>query len=288
MKRKSVIPMNVPQEIFKSAEGHQAILDFYDQILQKWPVPYTTSFLSTRHGETFVIACGDESFPALILLHGSSSNSASWMGDVVQLSSRYRVFAVDMPGEPGKSEPIRRTLDGPAYTEWMEDIFSALNLNTSGLVGISLGAWLALKYAVSHPDKVSTLVLLCPSGIAPQKRSFLPRVVLLMLLGSWGRKRVMQIINGNAVLPQEVLDFLTLVGSNFNPRVAVMPLFSDEELRRLNMPVLMIGGAEDALLPSSKTAARLKRLAPHATTEVLPNTGHVLTGLTDKIVAFLN
>jgi len=68
---------------------------------------------------------------------------------------------------------------------------------------------------------------------------------------------------------------------------ARLRFFSDEELRRLNMPTLLIVGAQDILLPSEKTAARLGRLLPRLTAHVLPDHGHVLINLTDQVVPFL-
>jgi pimeloyl-ACP methyl ester carboxylesterase len=67
----------------------------------------------------------------------------------------------------------------------------------------------------------------------------------------------------------------------------MMPLFEDEELKRLEMPVLVIVGEKDALLHSRKTAERLSRLLPQATIEVLPDQGHVLIGLQERVLAFL-
>lgn len=51
----------------------------YDAVLAHWPVPYETCRVPTRHGDTFAIASGDKSAPALILLHGAASNAVSWV-----------------------------------------------------------------------------------------------------------------------------------------------------------------------------------------------------------------
>ncbi|MGE5417526.1 MAG: alpha/beta fold hydrolase [Acidobacteriota bacterium] len=272
--------------VFKSEAGRQAILQKYDEILHRWPVPYETRTVPTRHGETFVIACGSEALPPLILLHGSTSNSVFWIGDAVRLSNHYRVYAVDMPGEPGKSEPLRREL-GIAYSEWVEDVYKGLNLERAYLMGISLGAWVASKFTVENPERVVKLVLLCPPGIAPQKRSFVLRILPWMLFGKFGKTRIMRIISGRTPMPPEVIDYLSLISMHFNPRVVVFPLFTDDELRRLTMPVIMFGGDEDALLQSAKTADRLSKLLPMVTTKVLPRTGHVLINLTDEIIDFM-
>ena len=88
--------------IYKTEAGRNAIMAFYDTILERWPVPYESMSIPTRHGRTYVIACGKQTAPPLILLHGSSSNSAMWIGDAAEYCRNYRVYAIDLPGEPAR------------------------------------------------------------------------------------------------------------------------------------------------------------------------------------------
>ncbi len=275
------------QSVFKSEEGKNAIIKVYDSILDRWPVPYETLNIPTSYGNTFIIACGEKSAPPLILLHGTSSNSAMWIGDVSEYSRYYRVYAVDIPGEPGKSEAIRYEVTGPAHTEWLDEIFEALKIDQAVLLGLSFGGWIAAKYASAHPERVVKLVLLCPSGISPQKISFMFKVIPLMFCGEWGLNKIVGIVNGNQSVPDEVVSYSKLISSHFNPRVVVIPLLTDEELKRLKMPVLLIVGAKDALLHSKKTAARMRKVLPHASVVLLPGVGHVLIDQINRIMDFL-
>src|SRR5215475_3967585 len=94
------------KSIYKSTAGGRAIMARYNTLLARWPVPCTTLDVASRYGATFVIAGGDELAP-LVLIHGAGSNSAMWAGDVGEYSRHYRVYAVDLLGEPGKSAPVR-------------------------------------------------------------------------------------------------------------------------------------------------------------------------------------
>lgn len=274
--------------IFKSIASKQAILERYDSILEQWPVPYETLTIPTQYGNTFVIACGDPLAPPLVLLHGSSSNSAMWIGDVTTYHHHYRVYALDIPGEPGKSEAVRFDLNGPDPAIWLLEVFTGLSIDQAALLGISLGGWLALKFATTYPERVEKLVLLCPAGVAPQKASFTLQTVALMFFGQWGIDRLIKIVNGNQPIPVEALEYTKLIANSFNPRIETIPIFSDEDLRRLRMPVLLIVGEKDALLPSKKTAARLSNLLPHLTLNVMPESGHVLINLAAPIMDFLS
>ena len=95
------------KSIYKSAEGERAVGERYLTILKHWPVPNEQLRVPTREGGTFVVACGAENAPPLLLLHGAMANSAMWMGEVAAWAARFRVYAVDLIGEAGLSAPSR-------------------------------------------------------------------------------------------------------------------------------------------------------------------------------------
>ena len=273
--------------IYKTPDGEQVIMGIYDTVIARWPVLYSEITLSTRYGDTFIIASGDENAPPLILLHGSASNATAWIADVEVLSRHFQVFAVDIPGEPGRSAHNRPTMDSPAYAKWMEDVLDGLHLEKASLVGISQGGWTALKFATSHPQRVEKLVLLAPGGILQPKASFLLKAIPLSFFGRWGAERINRITFGKEPISEEAVEIMNAIMTHFNARIEPQPLYSDAELARLTMPVLMIGGAKDALLPAKKIAARLEEHLPQVTTLILPDKGHVLVNLADRIAPFL-
>ncbi|MEK8126707.1 alpha/beta hydrolase [Paenibacillus filicis] len=273
--------------IFKSEDGKATVLNSYSQLLARCTVPYEEIHVKTRYGMTYIIASGDPSLPPLILLHGSGSNSSMWVGDMAKYAQHYRVFAVDIPGDPGKSEEKQYALNSPAYTEWMEDVLHSLQLQQASFVGISLGAWMIINFAVKHLAKVEKMVLISPSGIGPQKISFIFKVIPLMLLGEKGKDKVTRLVNGNQSVPEEALKHLKLISSHYKFRSGPVPVFTDSELSGLTMPILLIAGEQDVMLHSKKSADRLSRLAPHAQINLIPDQGHVLIHLTHRILPFL-
>jgi pimeloyl-ACP methyl ester carboxylesterase len=66
-----------------------------------------------------------------------------------------------------------------------------------------------------------------------------------------------------------------------------LPVFSDDALRKLDMPVLAIVGPRDVLLNSTETKRRLERHASKAEVVYLPEAGHFIPGQTKRIPAFL-
>jgi len=153
---------------------------------------------------------------------------------------------------------------------------------------MSLGAWATIKYALYRPNRVDKAVLIVPSGIHQPRLSFMVRMIVFSLFGEWGWRRIKQSIFKGIELPAEPDRFLTLVGRHFNYRLGAPPLFTDEELQSLAMPVLFLAGEKDALLNTPKTAERLQKLVPDLTAKIFAEDGHATINTAALVVSFLN
>ncbi len=277
--------------VFKTAEGERAVRERYLEYLEHWPVPNEQLRVPSREGETFVIVSGPKDAPALLLFHGSMANSAMWMADMPAWAAHFRVYAVDMIGEPGFSAPSRPPLDSDAHALWLDDVMAGLGVSRTFLAGVSLGGWLALDYAIRRPERVAGLVVLCPGGVGRLKIGFLFRVLPLLLLGHWGKSKATEIVLGR--MPRSVspeargfIDFFRLIHENFRARRVKLPIFTDESLRALKMPLLAIVGGRDVMIDSGETRDRLKRNVDHAEIRYLPEAGHFIPGQTAAILDF--
>ncbi|WP_414448047.1 alpha/beta fold hydrolase [Burkholderia sp. 22PA0099] len=128
----------------------------------------------------------------VVLLHGIGSGAASWVQQFEALGAARRVLAWDAPGY-GESTPV-----GPAsphaadYAEALAGWLDALGIARCVLVGHSLGAIVAGRFAASHPGRVAGLLLLSPAGgygaaseaVRTQKRD--SRLAMLTELGPQG------------------------------------------------------------------------------------------------------
>lgn len=278
--------------IWKRPSDGATVLARYRELLRLWPAPSEHRTVATSLGETFVIASGPADGPAVLLLHGSAANSASWIGDVAHLATGFRVFAVDMVGEPGLSAESRPPLASGVYADWLGEVMSGLGLARAALVGISLGGWLALEYATRRPETVSAVVLLCPGGVGRHKNILLWALPLL-LLGRWGRRKIMQRMAGGHLPPpaspeaRAYGEFMDLTFARFRPRTEVLPPFTDAQLQRLSMPLLAILGAKDVMIDSNGVRERLFRNVHGVKIIWLPDAGHLLVGHAATIDGFL-
>lgn len=276
--------------IYRTPAGEQAIMAYYDRILTEWPDSTESLYVDTRHGRTHVLARGQKDAPPLVLLHGAGSNALAWGGDVPEFARHFRVYAVDTPGEPGRSCHGRISWKGEGIVEWLHDVVEGLNPSApdaqTRLAGISQGAYIALRFATAKPERVQALALLAPGGVSPARPGFLVRGITYGVFGRRGIEALTRSVMGGGQIPQEATDFMNLIFTHFRSRMDAQPLITDAALRRLTMPVLLMAGTRDAIFDSSKTVARFERLVEGADVRLLPGEGHALIDVAETLVPF--
>lgn len=274
--------------VYVSPEGQKIIEKSYRTHLDSdLASGLTQRTIETELGPTFVLENSSPGKPPLVLLHGSVTNSASWLGVIPLFSQDFSVYCLDIPGEPGLSTPNRFPLASGSPERWLKSALDALGLEKPFLLGMSLGGWYALNFAVRNPGRVSALSLISVGGIAPQKSGFIFKAVFFMLLGTWGQTLLNKAIYHKVLMPREILEYQALVSRHFHPMTEALPVFSDEQLRALTMPVQYFGGDKDALLNTGKSVERLRSLLPGAEAHLLEDSGHAIIDNFEAVRDFL-
>jgi pimeloyl-ACP methyl ester carboxylesterase len=274
-------------KVFKSDEGRRKILSHYSRLLGTVGFAYRERYVDTSFGKTYILEAGDPGKPPVVLIHGSCSNSAAWFGDIPVLSEAYHVFSADVIGDAGNSEENRLDQTTDDFENWLAEVFDGLGVEKAMLIGNSLGGWIALKFAVRFPERTEKLALIAPSGIVPNKPSFLQKTIFYLMMGEKGRKAMSRMIFGSDNVPEEVLAYTKMIGDNFNPLTGAMPDLTDGEMRKLTMPLLYIAGENDATSDVGKATKRLKEFVPNAEIRVIENNGHVLYDTMKWVLPFL-
>jgi len=271
--------------VFRTAEGREAVRAQYGEILSLFPIE--RRYVDTPQGSTFLLAAGPEGAPVVVLLHGSCGNSAFWLGDIFPLAARFRVLALDIPGEAGMSDENRFDCQTETCVSWLDSVLDALGVTRAALVGNSFGGWMALKYAVSRPERVAKLVSLVPSGIVHPSALFRSEALKERVEGEAGREELSGAVTAGAALPEPVSEFLRLIGEHFLPETNALPIFSDGALRSLAMPALFAFAERDATMDAKAAAERVSSLLPRAETKLLEGQGHVITNAAEIALPFL-
>ena len=183
-----------------------------------------------------------------IFLHGLGQGPESWTGCLDALSPDGDATCPDLFGLCGNAPLVYQNLYA-AFEQYME-----ARPGPAGLCGLSLGAVLALDYAIRHPHKVGVLVL-----IAPQYK--MPRTLLRMqnLVFRFMPERAF----AQSGVGKEGLIRLT---------ASMMPLDFRDGLARVSCPALILLGEKDAA--NRKAAKELVGLLSHGTLRVIPGAGH--------------
>lgn len=257
--------------MYRSTAGAEAIAASYQRLLMRWPRSFQPVRFMTKIGEAFAMAGGVGAGPAVIMLHGSGSNGAVWMGAGAELGRMARTYVLDLPGEPGNS--VTKRCSWEEMIAWLGEVRRQIPERPHVLLGNSLGGWLAMASAIADPADIAAVMTICPAGICPRRNSYKWYALAARLAGSRG-PRVMEKANlRGQKMDDEFREFFDLAGKHFIYRPSV-PTLMDDELRRLKMPFAYWAGKRDILLPTKKIAKRLRQLVPHADIFIDKKGGH--------------
>jgi 2-hydroxymuconate-semialdehyde hydrolase len=224
--------------------------------------------------------------PPVVFLHGSGtgvSAAANWWLTLPALERSVRAIALDLIGfgatieSPGTAYGIR---EWGAHTLRVLD---ALGIDQAWLVGNSLGGWIALQLAADHPDRVLGVISMGTGGSAPTaaiKAHADPDTSFEGLRRSFEQFVTDSSLIADAMVGarQQVAEYE--VGSGRLGRVidarerdrAALPL-AEEAMRALALPVLLVHGLADHVIPPSRTW-ELVTTIPTADAVVLHGCGH--------------
>jgi pimeloyl-ACP methyl ester carboxylesterase len=138
--------------------------------------PVTERRLDLAGVSTAVLEGGDG--PPVVLLHGQGGWSGMWLPVIADLVTTHRVVAPDLPGL-GASEVPDGPPDAARALAWLDALVQRTCPAPPALVGASLGASMAARFAIAHPDRLSRLVLMGAGSLARFRPA--PGVVLALI-----------------------------------------------------------------------------------------------------------
>jgi len=268
--------------VFRSPEGGAEYHAAYAATLAAWPVPYRSLIVPTRAGRTHVIACGPEDAPPLVLLPMTFISATMWMYNVADLGRRHRVYALDTVGDLGKSLPESPLAGRAGIAGWLSDAFDGLGIRDAFVAGASYGGCMAMGFALDAPDRVRKLALLGPAAtFEPLHFQFYLRGASIVMLP---RRRVLlsflRWCSTRGDLEDDPIVRQMHAGVRnyrFQPQNGLFPpVYTDDELRNVKTPVLLLVGDNERVLDPARALERARRLVPGIEAEVVPGAGHAL------------
>ena len=117
--------------------------------------------------------------PAIVLVHGITSTSATWERVMPYLAARFTVIAPDLLGH-GQSAKPRGDYSLGAYASGVRDPMVTLGHESATFVGHSLGGGVVMQLAYQFPERCERLVLVDSGGLG-REVSLLLRAATLPL-----------------------------------------------------------------------------------------------------------
>jgi pimeloyl-ACP methyl ester carboxylesterase len=200
-----------------------------------------------------------------------------WYPNTPALSTERPVYAIDTPGDPGRSVHRAPIHEPERAAQWLDETLAGLGLDRVHLLGSSYGGWLVLNQAYHAPERLASVTLLDPGGLekvglrffvwifASLFATFAPKA-LRPRLASWLEQPVL-------VVPELRTMIRTGVRAYRIRRPVPQPL-TDAELGAIRTPLYLVLGRRSLLVHPDRQVERVPRLIPGARAEIISRTGH--------------
>ncbi|MES0880064.1 aspartate dehydrogenase [Roseibium sp. SCP14] len=222
----------------------------------------------------------------LLLIPGLGGQFGFWSAVAESLRQDFRVISFDHPGS-GNSFPLEQPVTVEILAELAFSLLDHLNIKTCRVIGQSLGGAVAQKMALSHPERITRLVLSSTwaSPDAGFLKSFRLRRQILeeMGLAAYAKAQVLSVLNPEQIAadPAAAEDWerKTVATSNRQALLermdALMAFDCSDEIADIKQPVMVVGAEDDLVVPKHMSR-QLADLIPGAVCRFLPAGGHFL------------
>jgi pimeloyl-ACP methyl ester carboxylesterase len=224
---------------------------------------------------------GRLALPPMVFLHGWGASHKFWRPCLTAFSPRRRCIAPDLPGFGLSARASQGGHTPEAFADWVGAFFDAMGLKKAVLAGHSMGATIALLFALARPDRVERLILASP--LIHGATALSSRYRFLTAPGI--RPLVFALMRFRAVRESVCTDFACagpmddelardITAASYRACVKSLDALHAADLRPrlsgLSVPTLVISGELDRVVDPAQT-----KLVPAQVSHVLPATGHL-------------
>ena len=235
--------------------------------------------------------------PPLLLLHGIGQSLEDWSEQHDRLSASHRVVSLDLPGFAYSQRPAA-PLTLQMLAGVLPGFLDALGVvGPVGILGNSLGGAVGMIVAVAHPDRVSAIVLANSAGFGTEVTVVL-RLLAVKPIGtrlmrpaiSRSARTVQSLFHDRSLATQERIARAFALAQRPDHARTTLDIVHDlgtfrgvrpewrerllRELAELDIPLLILWGDRDRVLPSHQLRAAVAAL-PDAQSHVFADTGHM-------------
>lgn len=218
----------------------------------------------------------------VILIHGFGGDSDNWLFNIDALSGEAPVYALDLPGHGGSEKKI----DNPGVGTMVDAVVQLMDhlaIGKAHLVGHSMGGLVAGQTAIEHGSRVASLTLICSAGLGDEINSDYIDGFVSAVSRKDLKPKLKYLFADESLVSRSMVDDLLkykrLDGVQDFLEALRASLFADgkqaasiaEGVSTAGVPVTVIWGAEDAVIPQDHSGA-----VRGARVEVIAGAGHMV------------
>lgn len=249
---------------------------------------FTLSHVDVNGVHTRVLQAGQGD--PVVLLHGIGGHLEAYMHNIGPLSEHFRVIAYDMPGH-GYSTTATADLELPDYVAHLAALLDILGHDVVNLNGESLGGWVSMKFAVTHPDRTRRIVLNTPGG-TEARPEVMERLRTLSQQAADDptperiRTRLEWLMADNATVTDELVESRRQIYSREgfsesirhimclqDPEIRHRNLVTDEQLASIAAPAMVVWTSNDPSGPAAQ-GMHIAETIPNGRFQFIDKAGH--------------
>ena len=274
--------------VYKNPRGQSAVRQWCSEASARADFPLTHAAVDTSVGRVELTSAGTGR-PWVVMVPGTGSNAAVALPWLRALSARWATTVVDLPGQPGRSDPRRPRRTRLAwYGRVLDEVLAATEMDGVVLLGNSLGAAVAL--AADSP-RIAARVLISPAGfirLSVDPKLMLASAAWLLRPTSERTRRMLRLFVAPGEDPPEIeVEWMTLMAACCRTTLSPPPLSADLLIRRAERPCVVGVGEHDRFLQPRRLAPAVRRTM-NLDLRVFPGMGHLTTPVhVDEVVSLV-
>ena len=278
---------------WKSDAAKEKFMAAYERAFALWPQPCEEFDVETATTTTRVHAYRPHpDGPPVVLLMGAGFNASGWYPHVKALAKDGPVYGIDTPGDPNPSVGRAPVNTPESCAAWLDELLAQLSDRPAHLVGLSYGGWMAMNQALRAPARVASITLLDPAGLTKLDARFwwwFSISGLASLAPMPLRRHLARWLDSPVMMERELMTLMWAGTRGYRMERKFPAVLTDDELRAISVPVLLITGARSALITPQQARDRAS-LMPHAAVAVVPGSHggfDRVDELNDRMAAFI-
>jgi 2-hydroxy-6-oxonona-2,4-dienedioate hydrolase len=269
---------------------------YYDSIWSHlMQVDFRQAWVTAGGINTRYVQAGSPTAPTLLLLHGIGGSWECFCANIGAYSKHFNVLALDLVGAGFSDKPEQPVYEIHDYIRHVTAFLEVMKVDQVSIFGVSMGGWIAARFAHTYPKRVKHLILCAVSGLTRPPAANLPAINSLrndrmaaIDDPTWERvknvftdlihdekKRLPDFIKVRQTvyqLPEMKASMRRILALTENDMFAKSAI-ADDEWRSIQTPTLLVGSNDDSE-HFKRNISRAAGLLPHATRVDLNGVAH--------------